>query len=132
MQHVRATVARIIVLAMLVGASLVPAASPASAHGRLPKGKYPCFHYVSGSVLYTSFDLYIKAKRRYVFKQGDERVGRAGRLRHPSGNDRIRFRTGYLAKNGFKGLHQRRPGSHTVRLAYETSNGGTAYYYCSN
>src|SRR5688572_14152821 len=114
----------------LAGVLVLPA-TPASAHGRLPLGVYPCYENTDGTGLrYSYFDLHLKPDKRYVFKTGDERVGRAGRFTHTSAG-RIRFRTGYLASEGFKGEHQRRPGDHTLVLT-KAVNGGTAYYYCTD
>lgn len=131
MRRVRCAVVRLLVVGLVAGAVVVPGAPPAAAHGRLPTGKYECWYYPGGMATYSYFDLYIRPNNRYVYKLGDERVGRAGRFRHASGSPRIRFRSGYFASEGIKGRHERSANGHTVRLTVSTPY-GPEYYYCED
>ena len=121
---------RIILTAVMFAAVMIPAA-PASAHGRLPTGRYYCYQYINAVTSYSYFDLHIRPNNRYAFMTGDERVGSAGRFRHVAGTRRIRFVSGYLHTQGFKGTHKRSPGDQTIRITLPVNN-GEALYDCTD
>lgn len=113
--------------AMVATVVLVPAA-PAAAHGRLARGLYACYEGVDGgSFEDKGYSLKIMRDRRYAYIYKDDRVGTAGRFRHPSG-DKIVFKSGYLHNEGYNGLHF--PGA-GVELQLPLGNGWHKAIYCT-
>ena len=116
--------ARVLICCALASSLLLPTA--ASAPKKLPARKYYCYYSIGSTFTYSTFDLKIKADGKYVFLQGNERVG-GGRFTHGSDSDRIRFKTGYLHNKGFKGKHGFSEDGHTVRLTKERKSGDFVY-----
>ena len=117
------------ITAMLAVAVIVPA-TPASAHGRLPRGHYICRNF-------DAFDGYsengyvvrIMANRRYAYMRNDVVVGEAGRFRHRTGSNKIRFRSGYMNEQGWRGVHQRVEGEPAIKL--QQNSDGTWYEFAT-
>lgn len=121
--------ARIGIIAMLAVAVLVPA-TPASAHGRLPRGHYVCRNFDAlDGYSETGYVVRIMANRRYAYMRGDSVVGEAGRFRHVDGSNKVRFRTGYMKDQGWRGIHQRVDGEPGIKLQYNTD--GTWYEFAT-
>ena len=114
-------------IACLALASSILLPSSASAHKKLPIGKYYCYYWSGTGFTYSTFDLKIKANKKYVFLQGKERVGKPGSFRHGSDSDRIVFKSGYLNNKSFKGKHGFSQDGHTVRLTKKMKDGDFVY-----
>ena len=125
MRSIRLFFARISIIAMLATAVIVPA-TPASAHGRLPRGDYVCrqFDAIDGYAE-TGYVLRIMADRRYAYIRDGQQTGEAGRFRHPTDANKIRFRSGYINSQGWRGIHKRPDGAHAVLL--QSQSDGTWY-----
>ena len=84
-------------------AALLPAAA-ASAHAPLPPNDYGCLN--KSETQLVNRNVQIKPGREYAFKKGNgERLGKAGEFAHTSDSAKIRFTSGYLANNGWRGTH---------------------------
>ena len=119
--------ATVLTFAMVVTAVLVPAA-PASAHQRLARGLYACYEGVEGGGFEDKgYSLKIMRDRRYAYIYKGNRVGTAGRFRHPSG-DKIVFRSGYLYNEGYDAVHH--PGA-GVELQLPIGDGWYKANYCT-
>ena len=87
----------------LAMAALLPAL-PASAHAPLPANDYGCMNPEKTQLVNRT--LQIKPGREYVFRKSNgDRVGNPGEFAHPSDPTKIRFTSGYLANNGWRGTH---------------------------
>lgn len=89
--------------AALIAAVLLPAA-PAAAHVPLPPNNYACLS--ADESQYMNRHLHVRAGKEYAFKYGNgDRIGSAGEFAHSSDTNRIRFTSGYLANQGWRGTH---------------------------
>ena len=94
---------RVLIMGLVIAALLLPAA-PASAHSPLPANHYGCTNAAETQLVNRT--LQIKPGREYVFrKTNGDRVGNPGEFAHPSDSNKIRFTSGYLANNGWRGAH---------------------------
>ena len=123
MRSIRTLFARIGIISMLATAVLVPA-TPASAHARLPRGSYVCYQFdaIDGYTA-TGTTVRIKADRNYEYLNNGALVGEAGRYRHADDGKRIRFTSGYLNEESFRGIHKRTDGDQVIQLQRKYDDG---------
>lgn len=112
-------------LAVALAVSLWVPAAPASAHARLPVGKYRCH---DENLNYIYQDLYVRSNRRYTFKAGEEFVSR-GRFAHPEDTAKIRFTSGHLYKRRYRARHFVHDDAYEVEMR-RYSVGAWRYTFC--
>ena len=120
----------VVSLALVAGLLL---SVPASAHKSLRKGKYECW--LSQITQYSYFDLKIKTGGKYVWVRSDGKDPKNGNFVHDG--KKIRFKSGYLKKQGFKGKHLVYKDSfgdlvHTIYLYKGGYDADDLKYDCSN
>lgn len=74
---------------------------PAGAHTGLKTGRYECW--LSAITTYSNFDLKIQSGGKYVWMRHDGTAKKPGKFE--KNGQRIRFTSGYLKNQNFKGLH---------------------------
>lgn len=118
-------------LASTILMTILVAASPAGANGKIPEGRYPCYTYTSsGAKDYTGFVLKIRSATKYAFMRPGKWVER-GRYQHPSKGAKLYWTSGYL-KMEAKGGHLWDPdfGMNVLEILWNEPKGGAEYYHC--
>jgi hypothetical protein len=118
------------VLALVLAAATV-AAPPASAHGRIAKGEYPCYTYNSSfQKVSTGYSFFVRAHGRYAFVNVGHWV-RQGTFVHPRRGPGLRFTHGYLHKAA-RGYHmyKRSLGMNVIEILWNHPRDGADYFDC--
>jgi hypothetical protein len=126
MRKVQVTLAAV----ALVLATLAVGTSPAEAHGRIPRGDYPCYTYNdSFEKVYTGYDLGIGRNHRYHFV-GKHSV-KSGTYRHARRGPGLKWTSGYLHRAA-RGNHLYDPsiGMNVIEILWNRPRGGEDFYHC--
>ena len=116
---------KLAVIAVTAAALVVPA-SPARAHGTIPKGKYYCYvFYTAGAPSYTGRYIQVKSAKKYRWFDSKKTTG--GKFGHDRA--KLKFKSGPL--KGMRGKHltygNGKPG---IDITFKTS-AGDSDYVCS-
>ncbi len=112
----------------LVGALTV---GPSTAHESLRTGRYECWLSQIGQ--YSNYDLKIRSGGRYALMLDDDVVGRKGRFVHDG--RKLRFTSGYLKRQGYKGKHAVLDDAYDTHMIYlykGTYDSDDLVYDCNN
>lgn len=114
---------------VLVAAMFAP--TPASAHGRIARGDYPCYTYDSNSQkVYTGYVFRVRAAGKYAFVSPGHWV-KKGAFTHPRRGAGLRWTSGYLHQAA-RGHHMYDPsyGMNVIEILWNQPRGGEDYYDC--
>lgn len=114
---------------LLAGAMLT--APPASAHGVIPRGEYPCYTYDSSfHKVYTGYSLWRRGPGKYALVKVGHWV-KYGTFVHPRRGPGLRWTSGYLHRTS-RGYHMYNAsiGMNVIEILWNQPRNGEDYFDC--
>lgn len=121
----------VVTVLTLVLAAATFAPTPASAHGRIAVGDYPCYTYDSSSQkVYTGYVFRVRAPGKYAFVRPGH-WAKKGKFAHPKKGGGLRWTSGCLDKAA-RGHHlfDKSLGMNVIEILWNKPKDGEDYYDC--